>query len=75
MSDGGDANISYCIEQRLEDGSWSRCNDKNLKSLSYNVENLAPGRMYSFRIKACNKAGESNPVKLPETAAREKTGG
>lgn len=73
QSDGGDAKLTYIIEQRLEDGSWSKCNDKDLSILKFNVENLREGRMYSLRVKSCNKAGHSTPVELPEVSAREKT--
>ena len=70
-SDGGDLKLRYVIEQCLPDGSWSQCNDKNHTTTTFTVENLTEGLMYSFRIKAVNRGGESKPAYVPETAARE----
>ena len=70
-SDGGDSKLTYVIEQCLTDGSWSRCNDKDIDATTFVVENLSEGIMYSFRIKALNRGGESKPALVPETAARE----
>ena len=70
-SDGGDPKLTYIVEQCLSDGSWSRCNDKDIEATSFKVENLLEGVMYSFRIKAFNRGGESKPALVPETAARE----
>uniref|UniRef100_H2YLF7 Uncharacterized protein n=1 Tax=Ciona savignyi TaxID=51511 RepID=H2YLF7_CIOSA len=67
--DGGDAKLKYIIEQRLSDGSWSRCNDKDLDATTFTVENLQDGNLYLFRIKSINRGGESSPASLPEVAA------
>jgi len=68
---GGDTNFLYIVEQRLSDGSWSRCSDEGLRAQNYTVENLLEGQMYSFRVKCCNRGGESVPAVVPETAARD----
>ena len=70
-NDGGDQKLTYIIEQCLSDGSWSKCNDKNYEASTFTVENLLEGIMYSFRIKAANRGGESKPALVAETAARE----
>ena len=70
-SDGGDSKLTYIVEQCLSDGSWSKCNDKDSEATIFTAENLLEGMMYSFRIKAVNRGGESKPALVPEAAARE----
>jgi hypothetical protein len=72
----------YLIEKREVGGAfWVRCNDYNVISCEFTVNNLTEGQDYEFRVSAINAAGKSEPstcasaIKVRELTGGEKTTG
>lgn len=62
MYDGGCKIMGYILEmQQKGDDKWERCNDFLVPVLSYTVRGLKEGKNYTFRVKAENAAGVSEP--------------
>lgn len=62
MYDGGCKIMGYILEmQQKGDDKWERCNDFLVPVLSYTVKRLKEGKNYTFRVKAENAAGVSEP--------------
>lgn len=54
--------MGYILEmQQKGDDKWERCNDFLVPVLSYTVRGLKEGKSYTFRVKAENAAGVSEP--------------
>ena len=59
--DGGEPLEGYLVEKLdPETGSWIPVGKTFIPEM--NVNNLMPGKQYSFRVKAINKEGESEPL-------------
>ncbi|OTF76669.1 hypothetical protein BLA29_001005, partial [Euroglyphus maynei] len=59
--DGGEPLEGYLVEKLDPDtGSWIPVGKTLIPEI--NVHNLMPGKQYSFRVKAVNKEGESEPL-------------
>lgn len=50
----------FIVEQKQADGSYKVLSD-NVKSIGYRVENLQPGKSYTFRISAFDDVGNVGP--------------
>lgn len=62
MYDGGCKIMGYILEmQQKGEDKWERCNDFLVPVLSYTVRGLKEGKNYTFRVKAENAAGVSEP--------------
>lgn len=62
MYDGGAKIMGYILErQQKGEDKWERCNDFLVPVLSYTVRGLTEGKSYSFRVRAENAAGVSEP--------------
>lgn len=62
MYDGGCKIMGYVLEkQQKGDDKWERCNDFLVPVLSYTVRGLTEAKSYSFRVRAENAAGVSEP--------------
>lgn len=62
MYDGGCKIMGYVLEkQQKGEDKWERCNDFLVPVLSYTVRGLTEGKNYTFRVKAENAAGVSEP--------------
>lgn len=62
MYDGGCKIMGYILEkQQKGEDKWERCNDFLVPVLSYTVRGLTEGKNYTFRVKAENAAGVSEP--------------
>lgn len=54
--------MGYILEkQQKGEDKWERCNDFLVPVLSYTVRHLTEGKNYTFRVKAENAAGISEP--------------
>lgn len=54
--------MGYILEkQQKGEDKWERCNDFLVPVLSYTVRGLTEGKNYTFRVKAENAAGISEP--------------
>lgn len=54
--------MGYVLErQKKGEDKWERCNDFLVPVLSYTVRGLTEGKSYSFRARAENAAGISEP--------------
>lgn len=54
--------MGYILEkQQKGKDKWERCNDFLVPVLSYTVRGLTEAKNYSFRVKAENAAGVSDP--------------
>lgn len=54
--------MGYILEkQQKGEDKWERCNDFLVPVLSYTVRGLTEGKNYTFRVKAENAAGMSEP--------------
>lgn len=61
LDDGGEPLDGYLVEKLDPDtGSWVPVGKTLLPEM--HVDNLIPGKSYSFRVKALNKEGESEPL-------------
>lgn len=61
LDDGGEPLEGYLIEKLDPDtGSWVPVGKSPIPEM--NVTGLTPGKAYSFRVKALNKEGESEPL-------------
>uniref|UniRef100_A0AC35U477 Twitchin n=1 Tax=Rhabditophanes sp. KR3021 TaxID=114890 RepID=A0AC35U477_9BILA len=61
-SDNGGAKIEqYQIEKRTCGGEWEDAGTVDGDITKAKIEDLTPGKTYSFRVKAINKAGDSLP--------------
>lgn len=59
--DGGSAVLGYVVEAKSESGGWSELTGQ-CESTSYRVSSgLQPRRGYSFRVRAYNAVGASEP--------------
>uniref|UniRef100_A0AAQ4QR63 Myosin, light chain kinase 5 n=1 Tax=Gasterosteus aculeatus aculeatus TaxID=481459 RepID=A0AAQ4QR63_GASAC len=59
--DGGSAVLGYVVEAKSESGGWSELTGQ-CESTSYRVSSgLQPRRSYSFRVRAYNAVGASEP--------------
>lgn len=66
MYDGGSKIMGYILEkQKKGEDKWERCNDFLVPVLSYTVRGLTEGKSYTFRVKAENAAGVSEPSRSP----------
>ncbi|XP_023272602.1 titin-like, partial [Seriola lalandi dorsalis] len=62
MYDGGAKIMGYILEkQQKGEDKWERCNDFLVPVVSYTVRGLTEGKNYTFRVKAENAAGVSEP--------------
>ena len=54
--------MGYILEKQVKgEDKWERCNDFLVPVLSYTVRRLTEGKNYTFRVKAENAAGISEP--------------
>lgn len=54
--------MGYVLEkQQKGEDKWGRCNDFLVPVVSYTVRGLTEGKSYSFRVRAENAAGVSDP--------------
>lgn len=54
--------MGYILEkQQKGEDKWERCNDFLVPVLSYTVRGLTEGKNYTFRVRAENAAGISEP--------------
>lgn len=61
LDDGGEPLEGYLVEKLDPDtGSWVPVGKTTVPDM--HVDNLIPGKSYSFRVKAINKEGESEPL-------------
>uniref|UniRef100_A0AC35TXM9 Ig-like domain-containing protein n=1 Tax=Rhabditophanes sp. KR3021 TaxID=114890 RepID=A0AC35TXM9_9BILA len=59
--DGGAPITHYIVEkQDANTGRWQKCGDA--PDTKFMVEGLAKGHEYKFRVKACSKYGDSDPL-------------
>lgn len=72
--------MGYVLEkQQKGDDKWERCNDFLVPVLSYTVRGLTEAKSYSFRVRAENAAGVSEPsrntpfVKASDAVGKELT--
>uniref|UniRef100_A0A0N5AQN4 non-specific serine/threonine protein kinase n=1 Tax=Syphacia muris TaxID=451379 RepID=A0A0N5AQN4_9BILA len=61
LNDGGAPIEKYVIEKKLANGEWEYAEEVPSDKTAATVKHLKPGSTYQFRVKAINKAGESNP--------------
>lgn len=68
--------MGYILEkQQKGEDKWERCNDFLVPVLSYTVRGLTEGKNYTFRVKAENAAGVSEPSRnTPFVKALDATG-
>lgn len=60
--------MGYRVETRLVDSTlWLPCHSELVCNTEFVVENLTPGSGYRFRVAAINRAGNGEPVELPQT--------
>jgi len=59
--DGGSNIIGYLIEKKDEYGKWTRAHEVPGNQTKCVVPKLIEGQTYSFRVKAINCAGQSDP--------------
>lgn len=76
MYDGGCKIMGYVLEkQQKGEDKWERCNDFLVPVLSYTVRGLTEARSYSFRVRAENAAGVSEPSRnTPSVKASDAVG-
>lgn len=61
--DGGEKIDAYVVEKFDPDtGIWLPCGKTDGSVPEFHVDGLTPGQTYSFRVKAVNKEGESEPL-------------
>ncbi|XP_014665457.1 PREDICTED: twitchin-like isoform X3 [Priapulus caudatus] len=61
--DGGSGIQVFRVDKLdMATGRWVPAGEVDGKETSIELENLTPGHEYKFRVKACNKQGESAPL-------------
>ncbi|KAJ8319890.1 hypothetical protein KUTeg_001477 [Tegillarca granosa] len=66
--DGGSGIIGYILQQKDgKSGTWTKIKDIDKNTFNTRVKDLVPGKEYSFRIKAVNAVGESEPTEIEIT--------
>ena len=51
----------YAIERARKGTEWSRLTVLQINTTSYCDKSVVPGKVYSYRVKCLNEAGESEP--------------
>ena len=65
--DGGCPIECYEIEKMDEEtGRWVPCGKTNGNDTKLDVTNLVPGKKYKFRVRACNKEGDSEELETEQ---------
>ena len=65
-NDGGSKIIAYHIQQKENDGDWENIAKVKALDLDYKINNLLPGKSYSFAILAENAVGKGPAVEISE---------
>jgi hypothetical protein len=59
--DGGSPVVQYLVEGSVDGTTWTTAGFTTPMELSFTVNDLLPGTTYSFRVKALNSVGVSDP--------------
>merc|ERR1711962_719412 len=68
----GKENLSYIVEQLIDEENWSPLTAEAIPELEYEATDLKDQSRYSFRVKTINKAGESPYHTINDAVAKDR---
>lgn len=72
--DGGSPVTAYRILQSKDDGDWLEISKVDKFDKKYTAKNLEEGHIYTFRIIAVNKVGDSKPLESGPVTPKKPAG-
>ena len=75
MSDGNSKIEGYVIKMKEDDGEWMDVGRAKSLDKDFKVNDLTPGKKYSFAVFAKNAVGDGPTIELKETIVLKKKAG